>query len=338
MQIGSIVGFASTVAPEGYLVCDGSTYSQSEYPELYAMIGNQFGGPAGSFNVPDLRGQFLRGAQGAGIGAFQDDSTKMPNSSFRANGTISSAGQHSHSGTTTGAGAHGHLTSYAELGGISRDGFQSGTNEAVKSVSTTNRTASSSTIGNHSHNFGTNASGQHSHSISINISGGDAETRPMNMGVLYCICAVAPAAVGGPTGATGPQGPMGPAGFPGGATGLQGPVGATGLQGPAGPMGAPGEQGPAGFGVYAQARVNANGNFLNRRGIASCGIVTTGTYRYEFEQPMPDTNYSVMADINTNQCGIEAKVVSFDTNGFEVYVGKSNTKPFAKAHSVIVVR
>ena len=458
MQIGSIVGFASTVAPEGYLVCDGSTYSQSEYPELYAMIGNQFGGPAGSFNVPDLRGQFLRGADMSSQfpGMFQQDSTAMPNSRFRASGTAlsagrhkhiggtSSSGQHSHTGATSNNGSHDHSTSVSNLvGGVSRDGYDSsGGNEAVKSVSTRTSTYSSSTAGSHSHSLsigqaGTHShgvniaySGDHSHNLNINISGGDSETRPMNMGVLYCICAKAEAPepqfqylevdsligfgatifnldvdqlrvygdlqvdgavqysqlngiVGnyqeltvtgladfsgavvtgldigsvGATGPQGPEGPMGPAGFPGGATGstgIQGPAGATGLQGPtgapgtpggatgpqgpAGPMGAPGEQGPAGFGAYAQARVSANGAFLANRGIASCGIVTTGTYRYEFEQPMPDTNYSVMADINTIQSGIEAKVVDFDTNGFEVYVGKSNTKPVNKAHSVIVVR
>ena len=138
---------------------------------------------------------------------------------------------------------------------------------------------------------------------------------------------------GGATGATGPEGPQGSPGFPGGATG------ATGLQGPIGigSMGPAGPQGPAGPGAYAHARVDENGNFLANRGFASCGIITAGTYRYEFAQPLADDNYSVLADVNNRQIGREAKVLEHDANGFKLFIGKSNTKPFNSPHTVIVV-
>lgn len=196
MQIGSIVGFASSVAPEGYLPCDGSTYSQAEYPELYAMIGNKFGGPAGSFNVPDLRGQFLRGADMIiqTPGMYQDDATAMPKNEFRAFGTASSAGAHSHSGFTNSAGDHSHSYqtpsgSTVEYGDRNSQALDRGTS-----------TRSTGTSGRHSHTVSISSAGQHSHNLNINVTGGDAETRPMNMGVLYCICAKAPApaAVEGP--------------------------------------------------------------------------------------------------------------------------------------------
>ena len=60
--------------------------------------------------------------------------------------------------------------------------------------------------------------------------------------------------------------------------------------------GATGATGAPGMGAYAHARVDENGNFIANRGLASCGLVTTGTYRYEFAQPMADENYSVLAD------------------------------------------
>lgn len=50
--IGSIVAFPSDSIPLGWLLCNGQMITQSEYPELYALIGPK---------VPDLRGQFLRG-------------------------------------------------------------------------------------------------------------------------------------------------------------------------------------------------------------------------------------------------------------------------------------
>ena len=51
--------FAGTVAPEGYLLCDGSAVSRTTYATLYAVIGDTFGAGDGSstFNVPDLSGR-----------------------------------------------------------------------------------------------------------------------------------------------------------------------------------------------------------------------------------------------------------------------------------------
>ena len=61
MAIGNGSGSATAEAnqaPEGYLYADGSAYSVSQYPKLYAAIGTTYGGVAGSwFQVPDLRGK-----------------------------------------------------------------------------------------------------------------------------------------------------------------------------------------------------------------------------------------------------------------------------------------
>ena len=38
-------------------MCDGTQYSSSSYPALYAIIGTTYGGGNGSFRVPDLRGR-----------------------------------------------------------------------------------------------------------------------------------------------------------------------------------------------------------------------------------------------------------------------------------------
>lgn len=72
---GVIMAFAGTAAPTGFLSCDGSAVSRTTYATLYAAIGTAWGVGDGSttFNVPDLRGMFVRGtgtnATGSSSGA-----------------------------------------------------------------------------------------------------------------------------------------------------------------------------------------------------------------------------------------------------------------------------
>ena len=52
--------------PEGYLICDGSAVSRTEYANLFQVIGVGCGNGDGSttFNLPDFRGRFPRGVSG----------------------------------------------------------------------------------------------------------------------------------------------------------------------------------------------------------------------------------------------------------------------------------
>lgn len=65
MPAGMIVPFAGPKEniPDGWLLCDGSAISRSTYANLYHSIGVCWGEGNGSttFNLPDLRGMFLRG-------------------------------------------------------------------------------------------------------------------------------------------------------------------------------------------------------------------------------------------------------------------------------------
>lgn len=67
---GSIMDFAATTAPTGWLVCDGSNVSRTTYTTLFAVIGITWGAGDGSttFGLPDFRGYFRRTwDNGAGI-------------------------------------------------------------------------------------------------------------------------------------------------------------------------------------------------------------------------------------------------------------------------------
>lgn len=67
---GTILPFAGSVVPLGYLLCDGSEKSQATYAELFAVIGYTYGAPndpiyplqgQNTFRLPDLRGRFPLG-------------------------------------------------------------------------------------------------------------------------------------------------------------------------------------------------------------------------------------------------------------------------------------
>ena len=60
---GTVIHVAMSNAPEGYLAANGSAVSRQTYARLFAAIGTTFGGGDGSttFNLPDLRGEFIRG-------------------------------------------------------------------------------------------------------------------------------------------------------------------------------------------------------------------------------------------------------------------------------------
>lgn len=53
---------------QGWLNCDGRSVSTTDYGELWTAIGSTFGSEGqGSFNLPDLRGMFLRGIDPTGV-------------------------------------------------------------------------------------------------------------------------------------------------------------------------------------------------------------------------------------------------------------------------------
>jgi microcystin-dependent protein len=62
-EIGAIAAFPNAIEPVGFLYCDGRPVSRTTYNELFNKIGDIYGSGDGSttFNLPDLRGKFLRG-------------------------------------------------------------------------------------------------------------------------------------------------------------------------------------------------------------------------------------------------------------------------------------
>ncbi len=124
---GSVHMMATTTAPSGYLKCNGTAISRTTYAALFAIIGTTHGAGDGSstFNVPDLRGEFVRGwddgrgvDSGRNFGTAQSDQNK----------------QHNHSATTT-VGSHTHTYAFAQGsgGGVGNDFGSSGITSVTQS-------------------------------------------------------------------------------------------------------------------------------------------------------------------------------------------------------------
>ena len=104
---GTVQYFANTTSPRGYLECNGQSVSAVTYPELFTAIGYTYGGAGASFNVPDLRGEFIRGYDnGRGI------------NSPRVIGSFEPASTHRELGGAGGAGTINHYWSDNKLGVI----------------------------------------------------------------------------------------------------------------------------------------------------------------------------------------------------------------------------
>lgn len=58
---GSVIAHMDDTVPDGYLECNGASLSTTTYSDLHGIIGYKYGGSGSSFNIPDLRGEFLRG-------------------------------------------------------------------------------------------------------------------------------------------------------------------------------------------------------------------------------------------------------------------------------------
>ena len=104
---GAVFCMAVATVPSGYLECNGAAVSRTTYAALFAVIGTSYGAGNGSstFNLPDLRGEFIRGFDN-GKGT---DSGRSIASSQSSNNL-----SHGHSvSATVNDSGHNHATSLA---------------------------------------------------------------------------------------------------------------------------------------------------------------------------------------------------------------------------------
>lgn len=118
LPTGSVIPFAGSSAPSGYVFCDGATYNGTlaTYADLWSAIGTTYGGTGiSSFKVPDTQGRMPVGrgthADINALGENEGEATvgnRRPKHKHTV--SISSSGTHNHgaSGSAGSAGGHSH--------------------------------------------------------------------------------------------------------------------------------------------------------------------------------------------------------------------------------------
>ena len=176
---GTVHLFATTTAPTGYLECDGSAVSRTTYADLFAIIGTTWGAGNGSstFNLPDLRGEFVRG---------WDNGRNIDSSRSFASSQTDSNKEHNHTATSTTSispSDHNHVFPGDDQLSFTANGQGGWTNRQTGSF---NYDARSSTSGGGKIYRTSDATLTASTSTSIANDGG-SEARPRNIAMMYVI-------------------------------------------------------------------------------------------------------------------------------------------------------
>lgn len=184
VPVGTIVAYGGDKnnVPEGWLICDGASVAQADYPQLYAIIGGAWGTSGASFNLPDLRGRFLRGvddAQGNDPDAGSRTASASGGNTGDVVGTLQNDETRAHNHTASSGNAGNHNHEYNDI-------FWSESGGAV-TVPSNWGSADSDNDNRGAQMARTTAdSGVHSHTITVDNDGGN-ETRPVNAAVYYII-------------------------------------------------------------------------------------------------------------------------------------------------------
>ena len=114
---GVMTMYGGNTAPRGWLLCDGSAVSRTQFANLFGVIGTNFGSGDGSttFNLPDMRG---RVAVGQDTGNLRVNTWNvLGQSSGEQNHTLTQPEMPSHR-HAVGYSSGGYIPQYSAPGGV----------------------------------------------------------------------------------------------------------------------------------------------------------------------------------------------------------------------------
>ena len=166
---GAVFCVAVATIPSGYLECNGTAVSRSTFAALFALIGTQYGAGNGSttFNLPDLRGEFVRGFDnGRGV-----DSGRSIASNQTAQNQSHSHGANANA--TSNVNDPGHKHSSRGYGNQDDGGnqFTGSNNSDTRNNAINNANTGISVVTN----------------VSVSVANEGGESRPRNVAMMYII-------------------------------------------------------------------------------------------------------------------------------------------------------
>lgn len=131
---------AFNYAPQGWMICDGSTLQIAQYPTLFTVIGATFGGDGHTtFALPDLRGRtpvcdsqsstFVIGQSG-GSETVTLTTTEMPGHQHGLMGSSANATEQSPGGNVWATEATGQFACYTAVTSWTQPNYSPGTMSA----------------------------------------------------------------------------------------------------------------------------------------------------------------------------------------------------------------
>lgn len=122
VPVGAIIPIMFTTLPEGWLKCDGSTFSSNTYPQLAQVLGNRYGTSSGTtYFLPNLNDKYPYIVSGAGNPTSASKVISISNS-----GTSSVGLDHGHNTGYTGENHQHNWGNYHNKSGPSNLSMNSG--------------------------------------------------------------------------------------------------------------------------------------------------------------------------------------------------------------------
>ena len=224
MPLGAITAYATNGVPAGWLLCNGQAVSRTTYAGLFTAIGTIYGVGDGTttFNVPDLRDEFIRGLGAGVLGtkyvasfashthgvAITSGNVSADHTHGFSTGGMSANATHGHTLTDNGhdhtTQAHSHTAPIFSVGGpqqfavVISDALNAvaGTQTTSAAAPNTNIAGTGISVGtantDHTHSGTTGGiSANHTHSVNgTTVGAGGAETVPQHMVMNYIIKAI----------------------------------------------------------------------------------------------------------------------------------------------------
>lgn len=217
VPVGVIRMWPAETVPDGWLLCDGSEVSQTQYSDLFAVAGTWGSAGPGMFRLPDFTETWPVGAgstysrkdtvgenevvltedelpvhghtlQSGGLhqhttgsdgGHTHSDDTSTSGGSHTHRVSVNSNGAHTHGGSTGTNGAHSHTSHWGD-NGITETVIPTNVISSGDNLNTTSQSRETGAAGSHSHSGSSNTNGDHSHTSTLQSAGAHTHTVSMD--------------------------------------------------------------------------------------------------------------------------------------------------------------